>query len=228
MDRTDASSLSEIKLSSDSDTESRKIVYNQDTKQKIQTTLLLFLELYRVLMGVFLIIFIPQKCGNEICSFSENLNNSDGIKYVSLYFNLITFISFIFLYAVEYTREHMLINLLEVNKFKSNDNESVGNYLNELPPEKRQQLWKKDYQYKCAGLIGIFIFSINVIVSVYSIYHDYLGSKTLTVLGTNFLFITMKLVDVYNTVSTPKNVFLSAYMKKKIQFNDIDPDVKTN
>ena len=179
-------------------------------------------------MGVFLIIFIPQKCGNEICSFSENLKNSDGIKYISLYFNLITFISFVFLYAIEYRREHLLIDYLEVNKFKSNDNESVGNYLNELPMEKRDKLWKKDYQYKCAGLVAIFIFSINIIISVYSIYHDYLGSKTLTVLGTNFLFITMKLVDVYNTVCTPKNVFLSAYMKKKIQFNDVDPDMKIN
>ena len=203
-----------------------KIVYNQDTKQKIQTTLLLFLEFYRVLMGVFLIIFIPQKCGEEICSFSENLKNSDGIKYVSLYFNLITFISFFFLYAIEYRREHLLIDYLEVNKFKSTDNESVGVYLDELPIEKREQLWKKDYQYKCAGLVGIFIFIINIIVSVYSIYQDYLGSKTLTVLGTNFLFIAMKLVDVYNTVSTPRNVFLSAYMKKKIQFNDVDPDMK--
>lgn len=205
---------------------SEKIKFNQDTRQKIQTTLLLIMEVYRVLMGTFLIIFIPQKCGSELCSFSDNIKNSRGVKYVSLYFNLVTFLGFIFLYFIEYSREYLLINLLEVNKFKSNDNKSVGSTLDELPEEKRILLWKKDYHYKICGNVCIFIFLINIIVSIYSISQDYLDSKTLTVLGTNFLFIFMKLIDVYTTVNTPRNIFLSAYLKKKIQYNDVDPDVK--
>ena len=34
----------------------------------------------------------------------------------------------------------------------------------------------------------------------------------------------MKVVDVYYTVNTKKNIFYSAYLKNKVQFNDVDPD----
>jgi hypothetical protein len=33
-----------------------------------------------------------------------------------------------------------------------------------------------------------------------------------------------KLADVYSTVNTERNIFYSAYMKGKIQFNDVDPN----
>ena len=33
-----------------------------------------------------------------------------------------------------------------------------------------------------------------------------------------------KVADVYSTVNTKKNVFYSAYLKQKVQFNDVDPD----
>lgn len=34
----------------------------------------------------------------------------------------------------------------------------------------------------------------------------------------------LKVSDVYSTVNTKKNVFYSAYLKNKVQFNDVDPD----
>ena len=33
-----------------------------------------------------------------------------------------------------------------------------------------------------------------------------------------------KVNDVYTTVNTKRNIFFSAYLKKKVQFNDVDPD----
>ena len=33
-----------------------------------------------------------------------------------------------------------------------------------------------------------------------------------------------KVSDVFSTVNTKKNVFYSAYLKNKVQFNDVDPD----
>jgi hypothetical protein len=32
------------------------------------------------------------------------------------------------------------------------------------------------------------------------------------------------LIDVYSNVNTERNIFYSAYMKGKIQYNDVDPD----
>ena len=34
----------------------------------------------------------------------------------------------------------------------------------------------------------------------------------------------LKVSDVYTTVNTKKNIFYSAYLKNKVQFNDVDPD----
>ena len=33
-----------------------------------------------------------------------------------------------------------------------------------------------------------------------------------------------KVYDVFNTVNTKPNIFYSAYLKNKVQFNDVDPD----
>ena len=35
-----------------------------------------------------------------------------------------------------------------------------------------------------------------------------------------------KMADVYVTVNTERNVFYSAYLKGKIQYNDVDKDKK--
>jgi len=40
------------------------------------------------------------------------------------------------------------------------------------------------------------------------------------------MFMGLKLVDVYSTTNTEKNVFYSAFMTRKVQFNDVDPDVR--
>jgi hypothetical protein len=38
------------------------------------------------------------------------------------------------------------------------------------------------------------------------------------------LFVIQKLIQVYATLKTEKNVFYSAYLTGKIQYNDIDKD----
>lgn len=65
---------------------------------------------------------------------------------------------------------------------------------------------------------------MNAVVSSIVVYSNYLDSKTVTVYLTNLLFMGLKVSDVYSTVNTKKNVFYSAYLKNKVQFNDIDPD----
>jgi hypothetical protein len=201
-----------------------KFHLNQDSKQMIKSTMGLLIEFYRVLMGSFLVVFVPQKCGEEVCSFNENVYSGESHKYASLYLNLVCFASFVLLYGVEYYREYLMIQYLEVNHFKSNDNTSVEKALQPLAIYKKNRLWRQDKYYKRLAYLSMGLFVVNVGSSINSIYHHYLDSKTLTVLLTNFIFIATKLVDVITTVYTPKNIFYSAYMKKKIQFNDVDQD----
>lgn len=199
---------------------------NQDSKQHINSTITFLIEIYRVIMGSFLVIFIPQECNGQLCSFNENISPKEDIKTICLYINLITFLSLLITYIIEYYRELSLIKYLEVNRFKTNDNDSIGETLMFLPDKKKEKLWKIDKNYKNAAYVSLGFFLINSILSCISIFTHFLDSKTITVLLTNFLFIIFKIYDIYVTVNTKKNIFFSAYLKKKIQFNDVDEDYR--
>lgn len=196
----------------------------QDFQQRMNVASTLLLEIYRVLMGAFLVLFVPQKCGEEICSLTQNINREDGLAKTAIAFNAITMFTFLMLYFVEVKRENKLINYLEVNRFTPVDNESVGEALQKLAPEKKQTIWNYDGYYQKAGYVSTGSFILNSIFSSIVIFSHYFDSKTITVLLTNILFMGLKVVDVYSTVNTKKNVFYSAYLKNKVQFNDVDPD----
>ena len=197
---------------------------DQDFKQKLNVGFTLVLELYRVLMGAFLIAFVPQQCGDDICSLSENINRDDALSQTAIVCNVITIVSFLTLYFVEVKRENKLINYLEVNRFNSVDNESVGEAIEKLAASKKQSIWDYDRYYKNTGYVSSIAFLFNAILSSIVVYNHYLDSKTSTVFLTNVLFMTSKVADVFSTVNTKKNVFYSAYLKDKVQFNDVDPD----
>jgi len=132
--------------------------------------------------------------------------------------------SFLILYFVEVKRENKLITYLEVNRFTPVDNESVGTALENLATDKKQQIWNYDGYYQKAGYLSTFAFIINAGLSSYVVYSHYLDNKTVTVYLTNLLFMGLKVADVFSTVNTKKNIFYSAYLKNKVQFNDVDPD----
>jgi len=197
---------------------------DQDFKQKMNVASTLVLEIYRVLMGAFLVVFVPQKCEDTICSMDQNINRSDTMSQVAISFNAMTMLTFLFLYFVEVKRENKLINYLEVNRFTPVDNESVGEALEKFARVKKDNILQFDNYYQKAGYVSTASFLINAVLSSIVVYSNYLDSKTVTVYLTNLLFMGLKVSDVYSTVNTKKNVFYSAYLKNKVQFNDVDPD----
>tara|TARA_B100000925_G_scaffold251429_1_gene203099 strand:- start:765 stop:1445 length:681 start_codon:yes stop_codon:yes gene_type:complete len=197
---------------------------DQDFNQRINVLSTLMLELYRVLMGAFLMVFVPQKCGDDICSIDENIDRTDALSRVTLSANTITMFAFLVLYIIEVKRENKLITYLEVNKFNPGDNTSVEVALRKLDPSKKELIMNYDTYYQKAGYTCTGVFIINSVLSSIVVYSHYLDSKTITVYLTNLLFMSLKVYDVYNTVNTKPNIFYSAYLKNKVQFNDVDPD----
>jgi len=197
---------------------------DQDFNQKIGVATTLVLELYKVLMGALLVIFVPQKCGTDICSVTQNIQRDDTLSQSALSFNIITAVSFLALYFVEVKRENKMINYLEVNRFTPVDNESVGDALEKLNVAKKQKIWDYDGYYQKTGYASTIAFTLNAILSFIVVYDNYLDSKTITVFLTNILLMGLKVADVFSTVNTKKNVFYSAYLKNKVQYNDVDPD----
>lgn len=197
---------------------------DQDFNQKINVALTLVLEFYRVIMGSLLILMVPQKCDDHVCSAIENIERTGGLDYAGLALNFATLASMCGLYYIEVKRENKMITYLEVNPEKARDNDAVGEALEQLSVDKKNSILLLDKSYCKAGYGSIGLFSVNAVISFLCIMQNYLDSKTLTVLLTNILFMSSKLADVISTVKTDENIFYSAYLKRKVQFNDVDPD----
>lgn len=197
---------------------------NQDFIQKISIVPVVGIELYKVMVSSFLILFVPQKCGDHVCQLNENLVLENKLYNTGLFLNFITMFSFIVFYFFEIKREHRLIAYLENNPKRPFDNDSVGQILDFLPLDKRSSILNLDKYYQRFGCFVLFIFLLNTIISGFVVYEYYLDNQTTTTFITNILFMITKLSDIYTTVNTEKNVFYSSYLKGRIQFNDVDPD----
>ena len=203
----------------------KKIITTQDFQQRINMLISVSLELYRVMVSSLLIIFVPQKCGDHICSImeNENLYYNDKQYSIGLIINYITCSIFLIMYMFEIRRESKLIHVLEVNNTISTDNESVGKRLDILPPEKRKQLFDIDRHYQYASYSAMIMYVFNIILSGIVINKYSLGNQTMLNFLTNILFMVSKMSNVYIIINTDKNIFFSAYLNTKVQFNDIDP-----
>ena len=48
-------------------------VNDQDFMQKVGMAPVVALEMYRVIVSSFLVLFVPQKCDDHVCTLSENM-----------------------------------------------------------------------------------------------------------------------------------------------------------
>ena len=107
---------------------------DQDIIQRIKVTGIFCLQFYKVLTGTMMTLFIPQACyepigdgsnvihGDEvvrICTLTQNLENNEIYHRLTLYWNSISFLCFIYCYLLELKRESWAIKFLDVDKDKS-------------------------------------------------------------------------------------------------------------
>jgi hypothetical protein len=200
-------------------------VSDQDFTQKFNASITFVLELYRVLMGAMLLMFVPQKCDDRSCGLTELMFTHAGAAYNANYvINFFTIASFLLLYVVEFRREHKMIDYLDVNPKFASDNTSVGNALMLLPEKRRNIILNLDHNYQRATYLSMFFFILNTIYSGCSVYDRYLDSKTSSVFFTNIIFLATKLIDANALANTETNIFYSAYLKNRVQYNYVDPD----
>jgi hypothetical protein len=171
------------------------IMNDQDTSQKLTVATTVVLEMYRVMVSSLLVLFVPQKCDDHVCSMSENMVWMDSLYNSGLVVNFITMFSFIIMYYYELKRENKLITYLEVNKSVASDNETVGRVLENLSVEKKENILYFDKAYQKTGYFMLLMFAFNTILSGFVVYEYYLDNQTTSTYITNILFMITNLTN---------------------------------
>ena len=142
---------------------------DQDFGQRIKVMGIFTLQFYKVLMGTMLSLFVPQACYEEIgdgsevrsnpqiCTLTQNYENSDIYHQITLSWNTLSFVCFVFCYVLELRRENWAIKFLDI------DNDKPDNSLKQiivLEPKLDKQMDK---------LNKIYFYGLSITAIIYFI-----------------------------------------------------------
>ena len=194
-----------------------------DIIQRFKVGGLFFLQMYKVMTGTLLALFVPQKCGDSICTIDENINDNDDFHMKVLSWNILTSVLFLGYYILELRREEWSIKYLDI------DNDKSDNSLKEEIVKYKELDVKMDrmnkYYYNIVRVTIVF-YIINNLLSMRLLKDKYYSSTTLSCFFSFSLLVGMKL---YNSFCVAKNSVLhdkmtSAYMTEFVSYNVIDSD----
>lgn len=197
-----------------------------DERQKLYVGISFILEFYKVLMGTFLITFVPQKCDGHNCSIDEIITNTSPLQLSGNIFNCLTFLFVAYFYYNELYREYWCVTYLDIDETKPNDNldTQIESY-NDI----KQDMRRINKSYKDSINKTVFMLFINFIYSSTVIAFNYSGINTITALVSYFILIASKLYTSYDISeqSVLKERAFSAFMMTPKTFNVIDADYVT-
>ena len=196
-----------------------------DTKQRIMTWTYMMMEIYKVLMGTFLVIFVPQKCGNRICGATDNFFNGSIINSVGNISNFVTFSSIGTLYFIEMKRENWCIKYLDIDDDKSSNNldEEIEKY-----PKYKHEMHQLNRKYLNCTYAALFLMVANFIISGFTVYQSYAGPNSVTTFISFFMLVSLKLYSSWNVgaLSVKYERANSAYLREPKTYNTIDEDFR--
>ncbi len=196
-----------------------------DTKQRIMTWTYMMMEIYKVLMGTFLVIFVPQKCGNRICGATDNFFNGSIINSVGNISNFVTFSSIGTLYFIEMKRENWCIKYLDIDDNKSSNNldEEIEKY-----PKYKHEMHQLNRKYLNCTYAALFLMVANFIISGFTVYQSYAGPNSVTTFISFFMLVSLKLYSSWNVgaLSVKYERANSAYLREPKTYNTIDEDFR--
>jgi len=193
------------------------------------------LQFYKVLTGTMLSLFVPQACyepisdGSEerqnlqICTLTQNYENSDIYHQMTLSWNALSFACFVFCYALELRRENWAIKFLDI------DNDKPDNSLKQiivLEPKLDKQMDKLNKIYLYGLSVTASVYFINVCLMINILNNDYHSMSTISCFISFVLLVQMKLYNslsvAYQSVKNDK--MTSAFMSEFVSYNVLDAD----
>lgn len=201
---------------------------SDDTKQRLQSVVMIFATGYKMLMASMLAIFVPQKCGeSKECSLSDNFTDLTRFNTVVLVFNFITLTSYLVFYGIEYYRENWCIEYLDFDESKP-----MNGLAQDLDPypELKTQLVRVNRAYFFTTILVIGSSIVNFVLSCVLVYHFYyLDYKSVSVMIAYAVMIADKL---YSSLDNSQRSYqeclpYSAYRFGPVVYNVVDADYRT-
>jgi hypothetical protein len=196
---------------------------DQDLIQRIKVGGIFLLQIYKVTTGTLLTLFVPQSCGDKICTIKENYDNADIYHQITLYWNMFAMFTFFVYYLIELRREEWAIKYLDINNDKP-DNALKEIIINDKVLDKKMDRLNKYYYYSLLFNCGVY--GINIAMTGKIIKDGYHSSSTLSCFASFVLLVLMKLYNSFIVAkeSIKNDKMMSAYMSEFVSFNVLDSD----
>ena len=194
-----------------------------DTKQRIKVCGIFFLQVYKVMTGTMLSIFLPQNCGNEMCSLTDNYRNSEVYHRIVFSWNCLSAFMFFCSYIIELYREEWCVKYLDI------DNNYPDNSLKNIIIKDKYLDKKIDglniYYYRIL-IINAFVYFVNMLLTIKMMNDNYYNNSTVSCFISFSLLVMMKLYNSLNVgfQSVKNDKMTSAYMSEFVSYNVIDSD----
>ena len=194
-----------------------------DLIQRLKVGGTFLLELYKVSVGCMLTLFVPQACGDEICTFQQNYEKTTGYNRTALLTNGFSLMMFVISYGVELRRENWAIHYLDVDYDKP-DNSLKEIIRREPILDKKMDRLNKIYYYTLLTTSGVYVVNMGLMGKI--LYDDYHSMSTISCTASFALLVLMKL---YNSlcvakVSIKQDEMRSAFLREFTSFNVLDAD----
>ena len=196
---------------------------DHDITQRIKVGLIFFLQFYKISTGTMLSLFVPQSCGDHVCSLTENYKKEDIYHEIAIYFNMFSMFVFFSCYIIELFREEWCVKYLDIDNNKSDNN--LRKIIEEYP-KLNKRMDKINILYYYSFIFNSFIYFLNLILTVKVLNDYYYNSATLSCFTSFVLLVLMKLYNsltvAYQSVHNDK--MTSAYVNEFVSYNVMDAD----
>ena len=194
-----------------------------DMKQRFKVSGIFILQVYKVMTGTMLSIFLPQNCEDKMCSLTENYHNSEVYHRIVFLWNSFSVFLFLCSYLIEIYREEWCVKYLDI------DNNYPDNSLKHIIVKEKvldQKMDKLNYYYYRMLSINAFVYFINLLLTIKMINDNYYNSSTVSCFISFSLLVLMKLYNSLNVgyQSVKNDKMTSAYMSEFVSYNVLDTD----
>tara|TARA_B100000902_G_scaffold391558_1_gene442419 strand:+ start:772 stop:1491 length:720 start_codon:yes stop_codon:yes gene_type:complete len=196
---------------------------DEDIKQRIKVTGIFFLQVYKIMTGTMLSLFLPQNCGDKMCSIMDNYRNSEVYHKTVFSWNCFSAFLFFCCYLIELYREEWCVKYLDI------DNDIPDNSLKHIIVKEKDLDRKMDklnlYYYRLL-CINSFIYFVNMLLTIKMMNDSYYNNSTISCFISFSLLVMMKLYNSLNVgyQSVKNDKMMSAYMSEFVSYNVLDKD----